>query len=96
MSLATCGTAMVIRKQNGAKTGRRKQQISSNNKEENGNHTKETQHGQFQIPPVSEPGKKVERNGINDLIEPRRDEISVVVFNLQTRKDITGKLKGSI
>lgn len=57
MSLATCGAAMVIRKQNGAKSGRRKQQISSNKNEENGNHSKETQHGQFQIPPISEPGK---------------------------------------
>ena len=74
MSLATCETAMVIRKQNDAKTGRRKKQISCNNNEQNGNHTKETQHGQFQIPPILEPGKKMEKNRINDLIEPRGDE----------------------
>jgi hypothetical protein len=38
----------------------------------------------------------MERNGINDLLEPRGNERSVVVFNLQKRKDIRGKLKGSI
>jgi hypothetical protein len=42
---------MEIREQNDAKTGRRKEQRSSNSTEENGNHTEETQHGPSQIPP---------------------------------------------
>jgi hypothetical protein len=41
---------MEIRKQNYIKTGRWKQQRSTNNTEENGNHTDETQHGPPQIP----------------------------------------------
>jgi hypothetical protein len=49
--LTTYGTAMVIRKQNSTKPGRRKEQRSSNNTEENGNHTEEIQHGSSQIPP---------------------------------------------
>ena len=50
--LATYATEMVIRNQNSTKPGRRKEQRSSNCTEENSNHTKETQHGSFQIPPT--------------------------------------------
>jgi hypothetical protein len=60
---------MEIRKQNDTKTGRRKKQRSSNRTEENGNHTKETQHGPSQIPPshlILELSKKMESNGINE------------------------------
>jgi hypothetical protein len=42
---------MEIREQNYTETGRRKEQRSSNDTEENGNHTKETEHGPSQIPP---------------------------------------------
>jgi len=50
-SLATHGTAMMIRKQNNTQPGRRKEQRSSDSTEENGNHTEETQHGPSQCPP---------------------------------------------
>jgi len=50
-SLATCETAMLIRKQNSTKPGRRIEQRASNSTEENGNHTEETQQGPSLIPP---------------------------------------------
>jgi len=50
-SLATRGTAMMIRKQNcNTQPGRRKEQRSSDSTEENGNHTEETQNGSTQSP----------------------------------------------
>jgi hypothetical protein len=42
---------MVITKQNNTKSGRRKEQRSSNSTEDGVNHTEETQHGPSQIPP---------------------------------------------
>jgi hypothetical protein len=50
-SLATRGTATVIRKQDNTQLGRKKEQRSSDSTEENGNHTEETQHGPSQSPP---------------------------------------------
>ena len=50
-SLATCGTAMMIRKQDNTQSGRRRKQGSSDSTEEIGNHTEETQHGPSQRPP---------------------------------------------
>jgi len=48
-SLATRGTAMMIRKQNfNTQTGKRKEQRSSDSTEENGNRNEETQHGPSQ------------------------------------------------
>jgi hypothetical protein len=64
---------MVIRKQNITKPGRRKEPRSSNSTEENGNHTKKTQHGPSQIPPnIRITQKKMERNGINKSNETKR------------------------
>jgi len=50
-SLATRGTATMIRKQDNIQPGKRKEQRSSDSTEENGNHTEETQHGPSQCPP---------------------------------------------
>ena len=64
-SLATRGTVMLIRKQDTTQPGRRKEQRSSGSIEENGNHTKETQHGPSQSPPNigvrQENGKKLNK-----------------------------------
>jgi hypothetical protein len=49
---------MAIGKQNSTKPGRRKQEISSNRIEENGNHTEETLRGPSQIPPNIEAGQE--------------------------------------
>jgi len=50
-SLATRGTAMMIRKQNcNTQPARRKEQRSSDSNEENGNRNEETQHGLSQSP----------------------------------------------
>jgi len=74
---------MVIRKQYNTQLGRKKWQRSSDNTEENGNHTEETQHGPSQSPPNigvgHENGKKIEQ--MNPL-EPRGDEGSVVVLHV--------------
>jgi len=55
----------MIRKQDNTQAGRRKEQRSSDSTEENGNHTKETQHGPSQIPPNigvgQENGKKLNK-----------------------------------
>lgn len=48
-SLATGGTAMVIRKRNSTKPGRRREQRSSNSTVGNGNRTEGTQHGPSEI-----------------------------------------------
>jgi hypothetical protein len=78
-SLTAAGTAMTqqtecipsysrepmdINKQNDTKT-RRKGQRSSNNTEENGNHTEETQCGPPQIPPNIGAKQENVKNGIN-------------------------------
>jgi len=57
---------MVTRKQNSTKPRRRREQTSSNSTDENVNHTEETQHGPSQFHLISKPGKKMERNGINE------------------------------
>jgi len=58
-SLATRGTAMMIRKQNcNTQPGRRKEQRSSDSTEEKGNHTEETQHGPSQNPLIIEVGQE--------------------------------------
>jgi hypothetical protein len=57
---------MVTRKQNSTKPGRRREQRSSNSTEESGDHTEDTQHGPSQFQLISKPGKKMERNGINE------------------------------
>jgi len=56
---------MMILKQNSTKPGRRKEQRSSNSTEENGNHTKESQHDHLKFHLILESGMKMERNGIN-------------------------------
>jgi hypothetical protein len=66
---------MVIRKQNTSKPGGRKEQRSSNNTEENGNHTRGTQHGPSQVPPnigFGQKEKNGKRNGINESEEAKR------------------------
>jgi hypothetical protein len=54
----------MIRKQNNTQPGRRKEQRSFDNTEENGNHTEETQNGPSQSPPNlgfgQENGKKLD------------------------------------
>jgi hypothetical protein len=56
---------MMIRKQDNTQTERRRKQRSSDSTEENGNHTKETQHGPSQSPPnigvEQENGKKLDK-----------------------------------
>jgi len=69
---------MVIRKQNcNTQPGRRKEQRSSDNNEENGNRTEETQHGPYQSPPnirvEQENGKK-----LNKRIRWSREEMKEV------------------
>jgi hypothetical protein len=56
---------METRKQNDTKTRRRKEQRSSNSPEDNGNHTEETHVDHLKSHLMSEPSKKMERNGIN-------------------------------
>jgi len=64
-SLATGGTAMMIRKQDNTQPGRKKEQRYSDSTEENGNRTEETQRGPFQCPPNfgvgQENGKKLNK-----------------------------------
>ena len=64
-SLAICGTATMIRKKDNTQPGGRKEQRSSDSTKENGNHTKETQHGPSQSPPSirdgQENGKKLNK-----------------------------------
>jgi hypothetical protein len=59
---------MEIRKQNDIKTRRRKEQRFSNSTEENGNYTKETQHGAPQIPPnigaEQENGNRINKSNV--------------------------------
>ena len=78
----------MITKQNRTKSGRRKEQRSSNSTEDLGNHSEETQHGPSQMHLISGPGKKMERNGINDFMKPRGAEGNVVVFHVHKEMTI--------
>jgi len=57
---------MVIRNPNSTKTGRRKEQRSCNNTEENGNHMRKRNVVHLIFHLILESGKKMERNGINE------------------------------
>ena len=88
-SLATRGTAMMIRKINyNTQPGRRKEQRSSDSTEENGNHTEETQHGPSQSPPNigvrQESGKK-----LNKRIRWSREEMKKVLWYFTCIKEKT-------
>jgi hypothetical protein len=61
ISLATCGTAMMIRKQDSTKPERMKEQRASNSTEKNGNHTEKTQYGPSQSPPNIGVGQQNEK-----------------------------------
>ena len=61
-SLATGGRAMMIRKKENTKSGRRKEQRSSDSIEENDNHTEEIQRG----PPQSPSNIRVEQENIKE------------------------------
>ena len=62
-SLATPGTAMMIRKRNcNTQPGRRKEQRSSDSTKENGNRNEETHTDHLKVHLTSETGKKMERN----------------------------------
>jgi len=69
---------MIIRKQDNTQPGRGKEQRPSDSTEKNGNHTEETQHGQFQSPPNigvgQENGKK-----LNKRIQWSREEMKEVL-----------------
>jgi len=70
---------MVIRKQDSTQLGRKKEQRSSNITEENGNHTKKTQHG----PSQSSPNIGVEQeNGkeLNERIRWSQEEMKEVLW----------------
>jgi len=79
---------MMIRKQNNTQPGGRKEQRSSENTEENGNHTQETQHGPSQIPPNigvgQENGKK-----LNKRIQWSREEMKEVLWCFMYIKEKT-------
>ena len=70
--LATGGTAMVIRNQNSTKTRRMKEQRSCNNTEENGDHKRNLNMDHLILHLISESGKKMERNGINESVGAKR------------------------
>jgi len=78
----------MIRKQDNTRPGRRKEQRSSGSTEQNGNHTKETQHGQSQSPPNvgvgQENGKK-----LNKRIRWSREEIKEVLWRFTDIKEKT-------
>ena len=86
--LATHATAMVIRKQNSTKPGRRKEQRSSNSPEENSKHTEETQHGPLQIPCNIGFGQE---NGMkwNTHICWNQEELKEVLWSLMYIKEKT-------
>jgi len=82
---------MVIRNQNSTKTGRRKEQRSCNNTEENCDHKRILNMDHLILHLILESSKQMERNGINDPMEPSGDEGNVV-FYVHQRKDIRRKL----
>ena len=82
-SLATRGTAMMIRKKDNTQSGRRKEQRSSDSTKEKGNRTEETQHGPSQSPPsIGEGAKKWKEIEQTNTLEPKGDEGSVMVFHV--------------
>jgi hypothetical protein len=57
---------MMIRNQNSTKRGRRIEQKSCKNTEENGDHKRKLNMDHLILHLISESGKKMERNGINE------------------------------
>jgi len=77
--LVTLGTATMISKQYNTHAGRRKMQGSSDSTEENGNRTKETQHGPTQITPNIGVGQE-DGKILNKLIRWSREEMKEVLW----------------
>jgi len=79
---------MMIRKQDSTKPGRRKEQRSSDNTEENSNHTEETQNGPSQSPPSIGFGQENGKN-LNKRIQRSQEEMKEVLWYFTYIKEKT-------